>query len=324
MAGHAGNFFTAAIGLQSAKGTPQTTPKFKLRVTGDIVAPNVQILDLPETDSSIQRSRAIKVGELIEGTLSGFVRSDEFAFLSYLHMGAVNTAGAGADKTHTITAAAQLPYATIYNAFDSTALVSRMADCRVPEVSVAGGSGRALSYGARVLGLVGIEGETDPVLATSTVEPLVYPNVTATYNSVTTDIVEAFTIRSTRAASVIQGDTGMTASDSVTGRWGVEGTLRVLFETDAIWRDYLTGTTTGTTHSQTINEVPLNILASRSATNDEVSFDMNAAEIRRVQLVPDPSGNPLFYDIEWSAKPDATIANTFEIVAKNLIASLTS
>jgi hypothetical protein len=323
VAGHAGNFFTAAIGRQSAKGTPQTTPKFKLRVTGDIVAPNVQILDLPETDSSIQRSKAIKVGETIEGSLSGFVRADEFSFLAYLHMGAVSTSGAN-PYTHTITAAAQLPYATIYNAFDSTALVYRMIDNRVSELSVAGGSGRALSYAARVFGLAGLEGETDPVLTPSAFEPLVYPHVTVTYNSVATDIVEAFTIQSTRAASVIQGDTGMTASDSVTGRWGVTGTLRVLFETDAIWRDYLTGSTSGTTHSQTINTVPLNIVASRSATADEVSFDANQAEIRNVRLVPDPSGNPLFYDIDWSAFPDPTIANTLEIVAKNTTASLTA
>lgn len=323
MAGHAGNFFTAAVGLQAAKGTAQTTPKFKLRVTGDIVAPTVNILDLPETDSSIQRSKAIKVGSLVEGSLSGFVRADEFAFLAYLHMGAVNTSGAN-PYTHTITAAAQLPYATLYNAFDSTALVERLVDCRVAELSVAGGSGRALTYGSRVLGLSGTEGETDPVLDPSAFEPLVYPHVTVTYDSVTTDIVDAFTIQSTRAAQVIQGDTGMAASDSVTGRWGVTGTLRVLFETDAIWRDYLTGATNGTTHSQTINTVPLNILASRSATDDEVSWDIDAAEIRRVQLVPDPAGNPLFYDIDWSAFPDPTIANTLSVVAKNTTASLTA
>jgi hypothetical protein len=238
-------------------------------------------------------------------------------------MGAVNTTGVN-PFTHTITAAAQLPYATIYNAFDSTALVERLDDCRVVELTARGGSGQALSYSAAVLGLVGLEGQTDPVLTPSAFEPLVYPNVTVTYNSVTTDIVEAFTLRSFRAAQVIRGDTGMAASDSVTGRWAVEGTLRVLFETDAIWRDYLTGTTSGTTHSQTINTVPLNILASRSPTADEVSWDMNAAEIRRVQLVPDPTGNPLFYDIEWSAFPDPTIANTLEIVAKNTTASLTA
>lgn len=322
MAGHAGNFFTAAIGRQTAKGTPQTTPKFKLRVTGGVVAPQVQILDLPETDSSIQRSRAIKVGETIGGALEGFVRADEFGFLAYLHMGAVATTGAG-PYTHTITAATQLPYATIYNAFDSTSLVSRMADCRLVELACSGGAGQALGYTSAVLGLVGIEGETDPVLTPSAFEPLVYPNVTVTFDSVTTDIVENFTVNSQRAGTIIQGDTGMTAADSVTGRWGVTGTLRVLFETDAIWRDFLTAAPAGTTHSQTLNTAPLNILASRG-TADEVSFDVDFAEIRNVTLIPDPSGAPLFYDIEWSARPEATIANTLTIVAKNNTVSYTT
>ena len=152
MAGHAGNFFTAAIGRQTAKGTPQTTPKFKLRVTGDIVRPNVQILDLPETDSSIQRSKAIKVGSNVQGNLTGFVRSDEFGFLAYLHMGSVNVTGAN-PYVHTITAATQLPYATIYNAFDSTALVERLVDNRVASLQVSGGAGQALTYTAGVFGL---------------------------------------------------------------------------------------------------------------------------------------------------------------------------
>ena len=322
MAGHAGNFFTAAIGKQSAKGTPQTTPKFKLRVTGGVVMPEVDVLDLPETDSSIQRSRSVKVGSRIGGALEGFIRSSEFAFLAYLHMGAVSTSGTN-PYTHTITAATQLPYATIYNAFDSTALVSRMSDCRITELSASGGAGQALSYSAAIMGLTGLEGETDPVLSPSTFEPLVYPNVTVTYDSATTDIVDAFTINSQRAAQVVQGDNGMSAAAIETGRWGVTGTLRVLFETDAIWRDYLTASTSGTTHSQTLNTVPLNILATRSSS-DEVSFDVDAAEIRKVSLVPDPSGNPLFYDIEWAAYPDATIANTLSIVCKNTTTSLTA
>lgn len=319
MAGHAGNFYTYAIGKQASKGTAQTTPKYKGRVTGGAVMPDVQVLDLPETDSSIQRSRSVKVGSLISGALEGFVRTDEQAFLWYMHMGGLVTSGVS-PYTHTITAAAQLPYTTIYTAYDSTALVSRYIDCRIPEISCSGGSGQALTFSASILGLAGQEGETDPVLAAGTVEPLVYPNVTVSYDSATTDIVESFTVRSTRAAQAIQGDTGMTASDSVTGRWGVEGTLRVLFETDAIWRDYLTGSTSGTTHSQTLNTVPLNILATRSAS-DEISWDVDNAEIRKVSIAPDPSGNPIFYDIEWAAQPNATIANTLSVVVKNLITS---
>jgi hypothetical protein len=238
-------------------------------------------------------------------------------------MGAVATTGAG-PYSHAITAAAQLPYATIYNAFDSTALVSQMSDCRIPSLTFSGGGGQALAYTAAVSGLIGLEGETDPVKAVSTFDPLVYPHVTVTYDGATTDIVEAFTVNSERSVTVVKGDTGISASAVETGRWGVTGTLRVLFETDAIWRDYLTGSTSGTTHSTDLTNVALNIIATRAAA-DEVQFDFDAVDITKVSLVPDPSGNPIFYDIEWAAKPDTTaIGNTLTITAKNSTASLTA
>lgn len=321
MGAHSGQFFTLAIGKQTAKGTAQTTPKFKLRLTGGIVVPDPQILDLPETDSSIQRSRAVKVGQLVGGAIEGFVRSDEFAFLGYGALGANGTSGAG-PYTHTNTAAAAAPYFTLYPAYDSTGLVDRYVDCRLTELSAQGGANQALSYSAAFLGITATHGETDPVSpAPSSVEPLVYPHVTVTFDSVTTDIVEAFTIKSTKVGQAIQGDTGMAPSDVALGRWSVEGTLRVLFETDAIWRKWITASGVGTAASQTLFTAPLTILASRSATNDEVSFVLTAVEIRKVTLVPDPAGNPLFYDIEWSAQPQATIANTLSIVSKNLIAT---
>ncbi|MCS7008216.1 MAG: phage tail tube protein, partial [Thermoleophilia bacterium] len=169
-----------------------------------------------------------------------------------------------------------------------------------------------------------LEGQTDPASPSpSSYEPLVYPNVTVTFDGSTADIVESFTLTSERAAQVIQGDTGMAASDVVTGRWGVSGTLRILFETDAIWRKFLTGSPTGTTHSQTLAVAALNITATRSSS-DEVSWDIDNAEIRNVSLVPDPSGAPLFYDVEFSARPDPTIANTLTVVAKNTTSSYTS
>lgn len=322
MAGHAGNYFTAAIGKQSGKGTAQTTPKFKLRVTGGIVVPVPQVIDLPETDSSFQRSRAVKVGQTIGGAIEGFVRSDEFAFLAYLHMGAVSASGSG-PYTHTITAASAIPYATIYNAFDSTALVDRLVDCRLGELTIRGGAGQALGYSAAFQGITWTGGETDPVLAASTVEPLVYPHVTVSFAGASTDIVESFSLTSRRVIQAVQGDTGMVPSDIVTGRWEVVGNLRVLFETDAIWRNWLTDSTSGTATSQALATEALTITASRSSS-DEVVLDSDLVEIRNVSLVPDPAGNPLFYDIEFSAVPDTTLADTLSIVCKNSVADLTA
>lgn len=321
MAGHAGNFYTCAIGKQTAKGTPQATAKFKLRLTGGVVVPDPQVIDLPETDSSIQRSRAVKVGQLVGGAMEGFVRSDEYGYLAYGALGAVATTGASPFE-HVITAAGATPYFTLFSAFDATALVDRYVDCRISELLTRGGAGQALGYSAAFLGITASHGETDPATPPpSAVEPLVYPHVTVSFAGATTDIVEAFTLRSQRVVQAVQGDTGMQPSDIVNGRWGVDGTLRVLFETDAIWRNWLTDSPSGTATSQALATEALSITASRAAASDQIIWACALAEIRKVTLVPDPAGNPLFYDIEWSAKPDPTIANTLTVTVDNLIAT---
>lgn len=321
MAGHSGQFFTLAIGRQTAKGTAQTTPKFKLRLTGGIVVPDPQVIDLPETDSSIQRSRAVKVGQLVGGAIEGFVRSDEFSFLAYGALGANSTTGAG-PYTHTATGSNASPYFTLYPAYDSTALVDRYVDCRITDLIFRGGSGQALSYSATFLGLTATHGETDPASpAPSTVEPLVYPHVTVTLGGSTTDIVTAFELTSAKVTNAIQGDTGMSASDVVHGRWGVTGFLDVLFETDAAWRKWLTGSSSGTAASQTLFTEALTITATRSAS-DEVSAVMTLVELRRIGLQPNPAGEPLTFRYEFSAQPQATIANTLSIVSKNSVATL--
>lgn len=321
MAGHSGQFYVCGIGKQTAKGTPQTTPKFRMRLTGGVVVPDPQIIDLPETDSSIQRSRAVKVGQQIAGAIEGFVRTDELGLLAYGALGANATTGVG-PYTHTATAAAAAPYFTLYSIYDTTALVDRYVDCRITEFGISGGAGQALAYSAAFLGITSTHGDTDPgAPAPSTLEPLVYPHVTVSFNGATTDIVEAFSIKSMKVGQAILGDTGMVPSDVVLGRWSVEGTLRVLFETDAIWRLWLTASTSGTATSQAMATAALSITASRAAASDQFVATVTAAEIRKVTLVPDPAGNPLFYDIEWSAQPQATIANTFSVATSNLIAT---
>jgi hypothetical protein len=320
MAGHSGQFFALDIGRQTAKGTPQTTSKFKMRLTGGAVVPDPQIIDLPETDNSIQRSRVVKAGQLVGGQIEGFLRSDEFALLAYGALGANNTTGAG-PYTHTATAAAQPPYFTLYPSYDTTALVDRYVDCRISELLLRGQGGQAVTYAATFAGTTTTHGETQPVLAQSVVNPLVYPNVTVTLGGSTADIVESFELRSFKNMESIQGDTGMAVSDVIPGRWSVEGSMTILFETDAKWRAWITGTTGGTTPATTIFTEALTILISNGAS-DEVSCVMTAVELRQVALAPDPSGNALRFTYTFSAQPQATIANTLSFVTKNSVSTL--
>ena len=187
-------------------------------------------------------------------------------------------------------------------------------------MTLRGGANQALTYSISGAGITATHGETQPVLAQSVVEPLVYPNVTVTLGGVTTDIVESFELTSEKNLSVIQGDTGMVPSEIQPGRWGVSGTMTILFETDAKWRAWLTNSTTGTTTSQTMFTEALTITATRSAT-DEVSAVMTAIELRAIGLAPDPSGEALRMTYGFSAQPQATIANTLSFITKNSIAT---
>jgi len=321
MAGHSGQFYILGIGRQTVVGTPQATNKFRMRLTGGAVVPDVQVLDLPETDSSIQRSRAVKVGQLLGGAIEGFVRSDEIAMLAYGALGASAVTGAS-PFTHTATAAASPPYFTLYSVYDTTALVDQYVDCRIPELTIRGGGGQALTYSASFQGRTTTHGAADPgTPAASAVEPLVYPNVTCTLGGATTDIVESFELTSVKNVAVVQGDTGIGPSAIEMGRWSVTGTMTILFETDAKWRLWTTGSTTGTVAATSLATEALTITATRSAS-DEVSMVMTAVELRQISLTPDPSGDPLRFTYAFSAAPQVAIANTLSIVSKNLIATL--
>lgn len=321
MAGHSGQFYVLGIGKQTSKGTPQTTPKFRMRLTGGSVVPDVQTLDLPETDSSIQRSKAVKVGQLVGGAVEGFVRSDEIGLLALGALGTEGVSGAG-PYVHTASASGTPPYFTLYSVYDTTALVDQYVDCRIQELTIRGGGGQAITYSASFQGITANFGQADPGSpAPSTVDPMVYPLVTVTLGGVTTDIVESFEITSTKNIAVVQGDTGMAPSAVELGRWSVSGTMTILFESDAKWRAWTTGSPTGTVTSPTLFTEALTIGCVRTAGSDEVNLTLTAVELRQVALQPDPGGDPLRFTYTFSAQPQATIANTYSIVSKNQIAT---
>lgn len=319
MAGHSGQFYTLAAGHQSAKGTPQATPTYKLRITGGAVVPDQTIIDLPETDSSIQRSKSAKVGNSVAGAIEGMVRADEFGFLAYSHLGSTGVTGAG-PYTHTAEASATSPWLTLFSAYDATALVDRYADCKITEFTMRGTGQQALTYSAGWMGLASLHGSTDAGPTPSAVDPLTYPDVTVTLGAATTDIVESFEVTSTRSAEVVYGDTGMSASEVGLGRWSVTGQMTLLFESDAKWRAWVTNSTSGTTPNATIFTEDLSIACVRAADNS-VTLNMTAVELRRVGLEPDPGGNVLRMTYEFAAEPQPTIGDTFNVVCINNIAT---
>src|SRR3954471_12763242 len=315
MAGVAGNAATLAIGKQSAKGTPQTTPAYKLKFTGGDIAPARQIIQLAETDASRQAGASLVVGSSVTGTTNHYVRPTDFGLLAYAVMGANADAGS-VNFTHTATSSAAAPYFTLYKAINSTTLVDQYVDCRATSLNVSGQAGGALTCAVGWMGLTAVLGATDPVLAAVTETPLSYPQITVNKGGSDPGTVDSFSIDINQGATALVGDSGMSNYDIQFGMFAVSGTMSLLFQSDADYRNFHTGSSGGTTLGSTIFAESLTITATVNA-NLSVAFVMTQVEYTAYPVGIDVSGAPIRVAVGFRARPQATIANTLSIVTKN-------
>jgi len=320
----AGNAWALAVGKQAAKGTAQTTPGAKLKYTGGFgPAPNRSIINLAETDASRQIGDPVVVGYRVQGSSEHYLRSVEFHKIADLLLGTTVSTGAG-PYVHTASSPSSgtAGYATLYRALNSTALVEQMIDCQIVSMQIRGGTEQVLTYACEWLGLSFVEGATDPVLSVSNAAPLVYPHVTVTKAGSATAIVDSFELNINQNRSLILGDTGLAASQIVAGQYVVSGSLSLLFESDADYRTFHTGTAGGTTPTTTIASETLVLLAEANATTDSVTFDMDAISASTYEMTPNTDGAPLRATMEFSSRRGATLANVLEVITKNSVATV--
>ncbi|HXG70658.1 MAG TPA: phage tail tube protein [Gemmatimonadaceae bacterium] len=318
-----GNALTLAVGKQSAKGTPQLTPTYKLRYTGGFGPDPAQTrITLAETDATRQQGDPIIVGHSVTGSSEHYVRPDEFGLLAYLSLGTIATVGAAADKTHTISATTSgaVPYATLFKAQNVTAYVDRYVDCQLNSVTVSGGAEQPLSMSMEWLGLAYTTGSTDPVLTAITQSPMVYPEVTVTKAGVTTGVVQSFSLTWTNNRSLITGDTGTSAAEVAPGMFAVTGSLAILFETDAERRLFYTGSTGGTAPATVVAAESLNILAQRTTTLS-IAFDLNNVIPTGVTVPANTDGSPIIMGYEFQSQRQTALADVLEIAVKNQVVS---
>lgn len=319
MSGQAGNYFTLAVGKQSGKGVAQTTPNFKMRSTGGFVRPERQIAELEETDSSRQARPTVVVGSRVGGTMSHYLRSDEYGLLANLAQGAIATAGGG-PYTHTLTSAGDAPYATLYEAFGGTVLVNRYVDCRIPRQTVRGTVGGVFTVENVWAGITAGFGQTDPVLSPSSVVPLTWPKVTVTKGATTADVISEVEVTIDNGGEYIEGDNGLEPVDYIFGRWLVTGQIMVLFEDDDHFREFHGGSAAAVTPGETIFSEDLTITITRAA-DDEVKFIMTSVEYQSYDLESNAAGSVLRVPMAFRAKAQTAISDTFRVEVKNNIAS---
>jgi hypothetical protein len=321
----AGNSWLLTTGIQTAIATPNVTGHMKQRYTGGFGPRGTRnMLDMAETDASRMAADPLVVGLRIEGDSEHYLRPDEFHRDAHLLLGQTSSTGS-TNYTHTATptASGSAPYATLFRSLGTTILVDRYSDCQISQMTIRGGAEQAITYTKTYVGLVPLFGQTDTALAASSSQPYVYPEVTVTKNSVTTDVITSFELTVNQNRTLIVGDTGLSASAIVPGRLEVTGSIEILFETDADWRAFQTGSTVGTTPGTLLFTQPLSITMVRDV-NTSVTFTMANVIMTAYDPPGNTDGGPITVGVTFRSQRQATLANYLTIVTKNQIATPTT
>ncbi len=316
-----GNKRTIYVGLQSAKGTPQTTPTLKLRVQD--FSPNEvrQKIELEETDALTQDGESVVVGVTPGFTFTKYVRPSEDDLLLFALLGVNVDSGTNPNFTHTISPAIATPYLTVYEA-EPGVWTNRYVDCRITQATIRGAAGGALvvTYAAEALQF--LAGETEPSAPTAPVSelPHVYPEVTNTLGGAAPGTVDEFELTIARGGQRIQGDLGMSSQDYVNGKLVVSGSITKYNPSDATGDDYMravdTGAKAGTAPTTAIYTEALNIKAVRNA-NLSVEFDMDEVEYTTREAGVRTDGSPLVEVLAFRTPPQATLAGDITAIVKN-------
>ncbi len=321
----AGNSWLLTTGIQSGLGTPNATGHMKQRYTGGFGPRGLRnTIELAETDAARIAGDPVVVGLRVEGDSEHYLRPDEFHRDAHLLLGQTSSTGS-TNYTHTATptTSGSAAYATLFRSLNATTLVDRYVDCQITSLTVRGGAEQAITYTKNWVGLSSLFGQTDTALSASSSQPYVYPEVVVTKNSVTTDVITSFELTINQNRTLVVGDTGLSAAAIVPGRLECSGSVEILFETDADWRAFQTGSTTGTTPGTTLYTQPLTITLTRDA-NTSVAFTMTNI----IATAYDPPGNvdggPITVGLTFRSQRSSTLGNYITIVTKNQIATVTT
>lgn len=316
----AGNAYTLAVGKQSAKGTPAASATFKHKVTAGSMNPRRDVFELAETDGSRQQGKSIVVGARVEGNPSFYVRPSDIGLWSYALLGA-NVDSGSTNFTHIATMANSGPYLTLWENFGAGVAITKYSDCRVTGAHFGGQAGQPLTAGFDLAGLTALFGTTDDAAAVITEDPLVYPQVTVTKGGSAPGTVEAWSLDIVNSGQLIQADKQLGPYDYVWGKLAVTGTMTILFENDADFRKFYTGTGAGTVFTSTLFTESLTILAQVNA-NLSVQFDIANVAYTEYPLQPNVDGSPIRVAMAFRAMPDnVTPGNYIKITTKNQTAT---
>jgi hypothetical protein len=316
-----GNTRLIYAGIQASKGTPLATPTHVFRVNGDAAFnPDREIIELPETDGSSQRPDSNVVGASPKGGWQGWMRASEYAFLARAVMGSNADSGAG-PFVHTATPSNALPYLTLWDVIPGLQC-TQYVDARISSLGASGEALQGVQYSVQAVALSAILGVTEPVAPAAPATDLKYsyPLVKVTIGGAAPLTFDAFSIMIERNVTVLRGDGGLAAFDSVPGQFAVSGTARKIYVSDADYRKFHGGAAAATVLTTTIFSEAFLLEIAESATL-RVEYTSSGIQYVDTQVPVNVDGSPILETLAFNTKRQAVWANNLTVVTRNALAT---
>lgn len=303
MAPVSGNTRVICLAKQSAKGTPAASPTKFFPISGDgALNPNREIIQLPETDASSQRTSSTVVGASPGGGWTGWWRDDGALMLAEAVQGAI--AGGVA------TPAQAMPYYTAWDVIPGV-MCTKYDDVRIGQLTLSGQALQGIQYSVEAVALSATLNETPPTITLPTGLKFSYPHVSVTVGGVTPGTHDSFTFTINRNVTLLRGDSGLDIYDSWPGIYEVSGQLVRLFENDDAYNQVHGGAAAATVLTTTVFSESLAITLTDGT--DTVVFDSNAVEYTGIAVPVNVDGTPILQTLDFVTQRQATWADNFTI-----------
>lgn len=309
-----GNTRIMCVGKQTAKGTPNTTPTHFYPLSGDAALnPNREIIQLPETDSSSQRSNSVVVGASPGGGWQGWLRATQMDQLGEAIQGSVS--GTLVLGTFSAVPVKTMPYYTIFDVIPGVQC-TQYNDCRFGSLSISSEAMAGTTYSVEVFALSAILGATEPSPITLPVDTKYsHSYLTTTVGGSAPGTHDSVSLTINRNVIYLRGDMGLAIYDSWPGQYEVTGSFRRIYVSHDDYRRVQGGSAAATALTRTVFAESLAIKYEETAAR-LVQFASTGIEYTSITVPVNVDGTPILETLEFNTQRQAVWANNMTISAK--------
>lgn len=312
MAGIRGNQADFRLAKQTGKAAVPVAYTDDLFFTGGSLEPTRELDQLAETDSNRHEGEDYIQQTSAGGTPECYVRDASIHHILQSACGALATTGT-TNYVHTITLANSLPYYTFGRNIGGL-LFQRFDDCKVNELVVSADTASPLTASIDFIGRSVTRTATDTaptVPAPATVAPFTFNEATVTLSGGATSLISSFEVTITNSVTRQQTDDSI-PYDIVEGKREITFGWDYIFEDMNEYNSFHTGTTSGTTQSNSVYTTSIDLLFSHGANN---SLDISSTKvaIEEFPVDPDAGGDPIVVPVRARHQR----SGTFQAVVKN-------